>query len=113
MVFYILVLIIISFGAYKVYDIDKTGGNKQGNLDQVKIILYDSVNTITELYKYKQMDKDIFVNEVIALARQKICDNLNLSEFDKQFWTSEKLQNLFRPIIISMMDKIDQRLTKG
>lgn len=112
LVFYILLLLIVGFTAYQIFKIKKAGKFDAQTYEQVKVLVYDVLNEAAELYKQKQTSKEAFIKGIISLIRHKIVESEQLSEADKNFWTEDKLQNLFMPVITVMMDRIDKQITK-
>lgn len=105
--FYIICIIILSFGAYQAYIIRKKSGNTTNSMEAIQSLVFKTVNDVYELYKAEQLGKDVFIEKVISEIRENIISCDFLSQVEKDFWTEEKISLFCKPTIIIVMNKLD------
>jgi hypothetical protein len=72
-------------------------------------IVYETIDEIVKINESKNISKDAFINEIIETIYYKIQSFNILSEAEKKFWTKEKITDICKPFIISIINKIDTK----
>lgn len=109
--FYVVMALIAGFAAWRVYLISKRGTIDSTAWSEIRIIGYEVINELVKLYSVKD-DKDEFVDFIIFEIADKVANNENLTAADKVFWSEDNLSAIFRPIIVSLIDKIIEKTNK-
>lgn len=106
--FYVVGLLILGFTAWRMYIISKRGKIDETAWVEVRIIGYKMINKLIKLYNVHE-DKDEFVDFIIREIVDAVLENENLTAADKVFWSEDNLNAIFRPIIISLVNKIIEK----
>lgn len=84
----------------------KNGDLTEDGYDSVRVIMYDTIEDIMDLYDVRD-DENEFIDSIVKTIRRKIESNVLMFDVDKNFWTEARIKAIVKPVIVGLIDKIE------
>jgi hypothetical protein len=105
--FYVVGLLMIGITLFQIVKIRQSGNITEQGWSEIRIIAYTTIDNLMGMFTVKT-NKEAFIKYVIGLIREKIVNSDKLNDIDKNFWTEARLTAIFRPVMLALIDKIEE-----